>query len=156
MDILELAVDKLGENAKKYHVEEQINGIHEAIDTYKISKNTYDLIMAISALEHVGSSEVFEKKLLEIREGLHDGGVVCLIVNSSVIERDKDSGEERVPQFEINLPTNQMNALLMNTFADWEIVKHTVVHQKYDIPREGYISALETDVVTLVARKGNL
>ena len=156
VDILELAVDKLGENAKKYHVEEQINGIHEAIDTYKISKNTYDLIMAISALEHVGSLEVFEKKLLEIRDGLHDGGVVCLIVNSSVIEYDKDSGEERVPQFEVNLSTNQMNALLMNTFTDWEIVKYTVVHQKYDIPREGYISALETDVVTLVARKGNV
>ena len=33
------------------------------------------------------------------------------------------------------------------------LLKHTVVHQKYDIPRQWGISALETDVVTYVVRK---
>ena len=123
------------------------------MDTFEIPEGSYDLIMAVSALEHIASREAFDKKLWEIRDGLRDRGVVCLIVNSGVTEHDKTTGEERYPQCEVNLSTQQMERLLTETFAGWEVVKHTVVHQKYDIPREGYISALETDVVTLVARK---
>ena len=152
MDILELAIEKLQENARKHQVERNINGIHSAIDTFEIQENQYDLIMAISALEHIASKSAFIHKLHQIRSGLRSRGIACLIVNSGVIEKDKESGEERVPQFEVNLPTIQMEQLLKETFAGWEIIKHTVVHQKYDIPREDYISALETDVVTLVVR----
>ena len=150
---LQLAIEKLEENAGKYHVQSSIWGIHSPMDTFEIPEGSYDLIMAVSALEHIASREAFEKKLREIRDGLRDRGVVCLIVNSGVTEHDKTTGEERYPQCEVNLSTQQMERLLTETFAGWEVVKHTVVHQKYDIPREGYISALETDVVTLVARK---
>lgn len=153
VDILELAIQKLQENAKKYCVEKQICGIHSAMDDYVIAENHYDLIMAISALEHIESKEAFEQKLIQIREGLHPNGIVCLIVNSGVIEHNKETGVPLTPQFEVNLPTDRMEALLAETFAGWEVVKHTLVHQKYDIPRGQYLSALETDVVTLVARK---
>lgn len=153
VDILELAIEKLRENAKKYQVAENILGIHSPIDDYEIQENAFDLVMAVSALEHVASPAVFAQKLTEIRKGLRKGGIVCLVVNSGVVEHDKQTGEERMPQFEVNLPTQEMDNLLMEIFADFEIIKHTVVHQKYDIPRCGYISALETDVVTLVARK---
>lgn len=46
-----------------------------------------------------------------------------------------------------------MKDLLENTFAGWKVIKHTIVHQKYDIPRENCIANLETDVVTYVVRK---
>lgn len=39
-------------------------------------------------------------------------------------------------------------------FSDWQTIKHTVLHQKYDIPRENGLAELETDVVTYVVRKG--
>ena len=153
VDILELAIEKLRENAEKYQVPENILGIHSSIDDYEIAENTYDLIMSVSSLEHIASQAAFEKKLYEIRDGLRHGGVVCLIANSGVVEYDKASGKELPPQFEVNLPTAEMEKLLTVIFADFEIIKHTVVHQKYDIPRGGYISALETDVVTMVAKK---
>ena len=47
-----------------------------------------------------------------------------------------------------------MQELLEKTFAGWKVIKHTIVHQKYDIPRENGIADLETDVVTYVVRKG--
>lgn len=153
VDILELAIVKLRENAQKYDVADCIEGIHSAMDTFPITEDYYDLIMAVSALEHIESWAALEKKLHEIRDGLRKQGIVCLIVNSGVVEHNKETGEACLPQFEVNMPTEQMEALLMQTFAGWEILKHTVVHQSYDIPRDGYISALETDVVTLVARK---
>lgn len=153
VDILELAITKLNENARQYGVEKSICGIRSSIDDYKIAADSYDLIMAVSALEHVASQSIFENKLMEMRDGLRSGGIACLIVNSGVTERDKLTGEELPPQFEVNLPTDQMQEMLHKTFAGWKMIKHTVVHQKYDIPREKGLSALETDVVTCVVRK---
>ena len=153
VDILPLAIEKLNENARQYGVENSIRGIVSVIDDFEIPVGEYDLIMAVSALEHVGSPEAFERKLMEIREGLAYGGVVCLIVNSNVVEHDKETGRKLPPQFEVNLPTDRMDALLEETFAGWQMIKHTILHQNYDIPRGHGISALETDVVTYVARK---
>ena len=153
VDILELAVAKLNDNAQQYGVADHIRGIVSAIDDYEITADSYDLIMAISALEHIASQSAFEKKLAEIRDGLCHGGIACLIVNSGVIEHDKATGQELPPQFEVNLPTSQMQDLLENTFAGWKIIKHTIVHQKYDIPRENGIADMETDVITYVVRR---
>ena len=154
VDILELAIIKLNESALQYGVENRIRGIVSSIDDYEIVADSYDLILAVSALEHIASQSAFEKKLAEIREGLRSGGIACLIVNSGVIEHDKVTGQELPPQFEVNLPTSQMQDLLENTFEGWQVIKHTIVHQKYDIPRENCIADLETDVVTYVVRKG--
>ena len=153
VDILELAIVKLNENAQQYGVADHIQGIVSAIDDYEITADSYDLIMVISALEHIASQSAFEKKLAEIRDGLRHGGIACLIVNSGVIEHDKATGQELLPQFEVNLPTSQMQDLLEKTFAGWQVIKHSIVHQKYDIPRENGIADLETDVVTYVVRK---
>lgn len=154
VDILELAIAKLNENALQYGVENCIRGIVSSIDDYEIAADSYDLILAVSALEHIASQPAFEKKLTVIRDGLRHGGIACLIVNSGVLEHDKATGQELLPQFEVNLPTSQMQDLLENTFAGWKVIKHTIVHQKYDIPREKRIADLETDVVTYVVRKG--
>ena len=154
VDILELAVDKLNANAQQYGVADRIRGIVSAIDDYEIAADSYDLILAISALEHIASQAAFEKKLVQIRDGLRHGGVACLIVNSGVVEHDKATGQELPPQFEVNMPTGQLQELLKNTFALWQVIKHTAAHQKYDIPRENGIADLETDVITYVVRKG--
>lgn len=153
VDILELAITKLNENAQQYGVENCIRGIVSALDDYAITTDSYDFIMAISALEHIASQSAFEKKLGGIRDGLRHGGIACLIVNSGVVEHDKVTGQELPPQFEVNLPTNQMQEFLENTFAGWQVLKHTIVHQKYTIPRENGLADLETDVVTYVVRK---
>ena len=153
VDILELAIEKLNENAQQYGVAGNIQGMVSSIDDYEINADSYDLIMAVSALEHIASRPAFEKKLVEIRNGLRIGGVACLIVNSGVIEHDKATGQEMPAQFEVNLPTCEMQHLLEQTFTGWQIIKHTVVHQKYDIPRENGIAELETDVVTCVVRR---
>ena len=153
VDILELAIAKLNENALQYGVENCIRGIVSSIDDYEIAADSYDLILAVSALEHIASQSAFEKKLTVIRDGLRHGGIACLIVNSGVVEHDKATGQELLPQFEVNLPTSQMQDLLEKTFAGWQVIKHTIVHQKYDIPRENGTADLETDVVTYVVRK---
>ena len=153
VDILELAIEKLNDNADKYGVVHAINGIVSSIDDYLIHTDSYDLVLAISALEHINSVEAFADKLQEIRLGLRRNGIACLIVNSGVQESSIETGEERIPQFEVNIPTDTMLNLLTKSFPGWEVLKQTVVHQTYDIPRDIVFSHVDTDVVTYVVRK---
>lgn len=153
VDILELAIEKLMENAKYFDVEECIHGIVFPIEEFEIVPDTYDLILAVSALEHIDSKESFVKKLEEMREGIKTQGVACLVINSEVRERNKETGEELFPQFEVNLLTEDLQVILHRIFEGWKVLKSTVRAQKYDIPREGCISELDTNVVTYVVRR---
>lgn len=153
VDILPLAIEKLQENAHQYHVSGAIHGIVSSIDDYTITKNSYDLILAISALEHVADKDIFLSKLSGICHGLCSGGIACLVVNTDVREREKSSRKMLIPQFEVNLPTEQMLRLLQEIFYGWTVIKQMIVPQKYEIPRESAISDLETKVVTWVVRK---
>lgn len=153
VDILDFAIEKLLENARQHGVADLIRGIVQPIDAYTISPDQYDLILAVSALEHVDSQARFVRKLDEIRDGVRSKGVVCLIVNSNVTERDNITGRTLSPQFEVNLEKHALAELLHQKFAGWEIIKETAVHQKYDVPRETGLAELNTDVVTFAARK---
>lgn len=153
IDILDLAIQKLYENARHFGAADAINGIVIPIDAYRIKAESYDLIMAISALEHIESKDAFINKLTEIRDGLRAGGIGCFIVNTSVMEYNKATGMSLNPQFEVNLQTEELKEEIESLFSDFKILKHTVVHQKYDIPRANCVAALETAVVTYVVRK---
>lgn len=153
VDLLELAIDKLTAYSNAYGVHHIINGVLSSIDSFKIEKNSYDFIFAVSALEHVASEEIFINKLFEIRDGIKENGVVCLIVNSDVREQEKNGGKIAEPQFEVNLKTDKLQRIFSDVFSDWSVLKSSVVKQEYDIPRKDFISELSTDVVTYVARK---
>ncbi len=153
VDLLETAIVKLRENAVSFGVAEKICGIVSPIEEYMIKENAYDLVLAVSALEHVGNEGTFVQKLREIAEGLTEGGYVCLIVNTRVEERDSTTGEFLPPQFEVNLPTEKMDELLADHFESFAVQKHTVVLQEYEIPRDGGKTRLSTGVLTYVAQK---
>ncbi len=150
VDILDIAIEKLLENAKEHGVSKSIYSYVDTIENYPIAREAYDLIIAVSSIEHVESKEVFLKKLQEIQEGVKPDGIVCLVVNSNVKEKKKDTFEEVEPQFEVNLPTDELESYIDNVFSKWETIKRTINYQEYDIPREGFISRLATDVVTYV------
>lgn len=153
VDILEYAIDVLKKNSVDYCVDKSINGIVSSIDDYNISVDTYDLIFAVSALEHIDSTESFSKKLLEIRNGTKKNGIVCLIINSEVTEINKENGGSLIPQFEVNLKTEELLSLFDKNFCGWKLINSKIVEQHYDIPRENCTAALSTNVVTFVVQK---
>lgn len=63
------------------------------------------------------------------------------------------TGKEIPAQFEVNLPTAELQTILNQTFVNWTVLKTTVQEQEYDIPRENGVSELRTHVVSFVARK---
>lgn len=126
VDLLEIAIEKLHENAQE---------------------------RGVSALEHIDTEDSFQMKLAEIRDGLREKGVVCLVMNSEVREQNRDTKETVAAQFEVNLTTEKLQEYLNEVFEGWSVLKSTVSAQEYDIPREGFVSRLSTNVVTFVARK---
>ena len=154
VDILELAINELNDNSRNYNVEKSVNGIVSPIDDFLINKNYYDFILSVSALEHVDSEIAFENKLQEIENGTKENGIICLIINSEITEYNKINGEEMIPQFEVNFNTEKLLSVLKNCFKNWEVLKETIVPQRYDIPRTNCTADLTTNVVTFVARKG--
>lgn len=154
VDILDFAIDELNNNSVKYDVENSINGIVSSIDDYTVKENHYDFIMAVSAIEHINSEEAFENKLSEIEKGTKENGIICMIINSEIEETNRETGKRLSPQFEVNLKTAELIEMLENIFDGWNILKQTIVPQRYDIPRENCVADLSTNVVTFVARKG--
>lgn len=153
VDLLEMAIEKLLANAKTFGVEDCIRGVVSPIEDFPIYIETHDFIFAVSALEHIDGEDSLKSKLLEIKEGIKAGGLVCLIMNSGVKEKNKATGEEIPAGFEVNLPTEELAELLRHTFSGWEVLKETVVPQSYEIPRGEITSLLSAKVLTFVAKK---
>lgn len=153
VDILGFAIEQLREYSVEFGVFSLINGIVSSIEDYQIENNAYDFIFAVSALEHVDSVDSFERKLVEIHNGLRNNGVACLIINSEIVEVNNDNGEELIPQFEVNLKTDDLIEKLEKIFFGCKVLKDTVVVQHYDIPRTNCVSSLSTNVVTYVVQK---
>lgn len=153
VDILDLAIDKLYENAKEYGVSQGIHGIVKPIEEFSILEKHYDWILAISALEHIDSKASFVKKLSEIRDGIRENGIVSMVINSDIIEFDKLTGNDMPVQFEINFQTGELQDLLNQVFTGWTVLRSTVKAQEYEIPRDSGICVLQTKVVTFAAKK---
>lgn len=153
VDLLDVAIDKLNQYSIEYDVDTKINGIVKPIEEYEIKNNTYDIIMAVSALEHVDNEKSFVKKLEEIKNGLRKDGIVCLVINTNAREFNIQTNERLEAQFEINLPTHQIQMYLDNIFSQWDVLKNIVKEQEYQIPRDKIVSKLTTSVMTFVARK---
>lgn len=153
VDFLDVAIHKLTDYANEYGVSNQINPVLSDIESYSIEKEKYDLILSISALEHVASKKILLEKLLQIKQGIHTDGIVCLIMNSDVEEFNNVTGEKRDPQFEVNMQTDELLYCLEEVFSDWKILKNKVVCQYYDIPRGMRVHNLSTKVVTFAAQK---
>lgn len=154
VDILDFAIDELNNNSIQYDVANSINGIVSSIDNFFIKDNYYDFTIAVSAIEHVDSLLTFKNKLKEIEKGTRKNGIVCMIINSEITEKNKVTEEDLVPQFEVNIKTDELISILNEIFSGWDVLKQTVVTQRYDIPRENCTANLSTNVVTIVARKG--
>lgn len=153
VDILPMAIEKLRDNAGNFGVSEQISGICAPVDSFVIQENEYDIILAGSVLEHLDSRECAIRKLRQIARGIRPGGAVMIVMNTGVREWDTATGEDRNPQFEVNLPPEEVRALLEENFRGWEILWDKCTHYEYQVPRGSRDTTISAEVVTFTARR---
>ena len=152
VDILDIAIEKLNYYLEIYNID-SINGIVSSVEDYKIKPNKYDLILAIYILEHISSKKELLNKLDEIKNGIKNGGIIYIMVNTNIEEYSLLTKKSLEVQFELNLKTNDFIKLLQKKFLGLEIVRININNQKFTTPREKETVELHSSVVTFIARK---
>ena len=153
VDFLESAFGKLAEYAVQYEVSAFIEPVLSDIDHYRIEPSAFDLIVAVSTLEHVSSEQALRRKLGEMADGTRHNGINCIVIGSNIQETVADTGEALDPMFEVNLPTEAMMELLDRHYDGWEVQARLVKPLVYEIDRDGRPVRLETDGITYVAKR---
>ena len=153
VDILPMAIEKLLENAESFGVSGQIVGISAPVDGFFIEPEGFDLILAGSVLEHLDSKSSTLKTLNAIQRGIRPGGGVMILMNTGVREWDAETGESLDPQFEVNLPPQEVRGLLADTFRGWEVLWDKTIHYEYEVPRGERNVMISAEVVTFTARR---
>jgi len=78
---------------------------------------------------------------------------VLIVMNTGVREWDAMTGETMEPQFEVNLPPEEVKQLLSETFRGWEVLWDKCIHYEYEIPRGDRTAVIAAEVVTFTARR---
>lgn len=153
VDLLESAIDKLNSYSKEFGVEQYIVARLSDIEQFTIEVDEYDIIVAVSSLEHVSSELALERKLQEMNAGTKRNGANCIIIASNIREVNLAQAEELDPMFEVNLTTARMFELLDHHYAGWQIEQRFVKPLEYEISRKGETVRLTSDCITFVAKK---
>lgn len=152
VDLLYSAIENLRYYSEKVGVQDIIETRLSDIENFTINHTEYDLIIAVSALEHVSSEEVLVTTLNEMVLGTKINGVNCIIIGSNIREITLETNIELDPMFEVNLSTKRMLEILDAQYDGWEIQKRFVNELQYDIERDGQAVKLTTDCITFVAK----
>lgn len=153
VDLLESAINKLKEYSEKYEVSEKMQFVLSDIADYAIPQNHFNLILSVSAIEHLESEVTFDSVLQEMVAGTKDGGINCLIISTNVKETVVSTGEALDPMYELLFTTDDLISKLQNAYRDWSLMKQTVKPYQVEITRDGRKVNLEGDVVTWTVQK---
>ncbi|WP_368657080.1 class I SAM-dependent methyltransferase [Metabacillus halosaccharovorans] len=153
LDLLDSALDKLKRYSAEYEVEEIIETRKADIGHYEITKNEYDLIVAVSTLEHVESEDIFDNVIKQMALGTKNNGINCMIINSEVEEIEIESNKKLDAMMEVNLKTVNMINKLNSIYEGWEVLSQLVKPLEYQIVRNEREVLLKTNAITYVARK---
>lgn len=123
------------------------------IGHYVINENEFDLIVAVSTLEHVESDEVFEYVLKQMAVGTKNDGINCLIVNSEIEEIELATNKKLDAMMEINKKTEDMIHTLNRIYRGWEMLSQVVKPLEYTIVRDEKVVLLKINAVTFIVRK---
>lgn len=152
VDLLDSALNKLKIYSKEYEVKEVIETVKADIGHYEIARDEYDLIVAVSTLEHVESKDVFEHVVNQMILGTKNGGINCIIVNSEVEEIDLESNRKLDAMIEVNIKTKDMINKLNSMYEKWTLLKQLVKPLEYKIVRDGRDVLLKTNAITYVIK----
>lgn len=153
VDLLESAIDKLHSYSQEFGVAQYIVATLSDIEQFVIEPDEYDLIIAVSSLEHVRSEQALERKLQEMNAGTKRNGANCIIIASNIREVNLIHAHELDPMFEVNLTTARMFELLDQQYTGWEVEQRFVKPLEYEISRKGEPVKLTSDCITFVAKK---
>lgn len=138
VDVLAESIDLLKEYASTYKVEDIIEAVLADNDMFIIEPNKYDLIAAISTLEHCQGKNNVAKLMTAIAKGTKSGGFVRIEMTTNRRVTDTSTNQP-VPTFvETPLDGEEVQEMLQakDTFAGWNIISLTVDPYEEELAKE--------------------
>ncbi|KAB8134704.1 class I SAM-dependent methyltransferase [Gracilibacillus oryzae] len=155
VDLLDSALEGLKNYSRKYKVEHLIEPVKADLDNYFITPNQYDLIIAISSIEHTSSEANFDQLLKSMIKGTKCGGMHCLVVNSDIVEYDIDSEVELEPMMELNFSAEYLLDKFDHFYQGWLVRKKDIKQLEFEIARDNRKILLRTKAITYVVTNAN-
>ena len=153
VDIVEIAIEKLKENASYYRVDHIINPILKNLAEFSVASCRYDLILAMSSLEHAVKSEKLPELIRRIQNGTKITGFNCLSIGTNLTEIDHKTGKNITPLISAALSSAECTNLLRDLYRDWDIQKLGLSTFSQRIHRGQQEITWSSDYCLLVARR---
>ena len=151
VDLLDIAITKLQENARAYHVDDHIQGIVADVEHYEIN-DKYHFIVACSCLEHLSSEKAFIDKTKQMINATEPMGINCILMSTEVIEYDLATQIKNKGRVELNLSTSHTFELLEELYKDWTIINKKSVLQRMEEQKAGRHIMYESNWITFIAQ----
>jgi cyclopropane fatty-acyl-phospholipid synthase-like methyltransferase len=153
VEFLDLACKKLDANAAKHGVQNSIISHCLDLETFVIRKNYYDLIIAISVLEHCSSFANIETIIQKVIDGTKTKGINRLefTTNRNVI--DQDTNQKINTKVETPLQSDDLETLLKEKYKNWVITKLSLEPYKENLLYEGKEVIWQSIQLNFIAQK---
>lgn len=150
VDLLPLANEKLLQNAAKAGV--VVEAVQADLEEFKLPTETADLVVGISALEHVSSLQAFEDLLRRVQDGTKPGGLHCLEVFYDRYEIEM-TGVVRPALVEFPLTREELDDVIDRLYEGWTRLEEKHGTGTVDESRDGEPYKLKSSNLRLLARK---
>ncbi|WP_429458976.1 class I SAM-dependent methyltransferase [Microbacterium sp. ZKA21] len=114
-----------------------------------------DLVFAFSSVEHLADAGSIRRLLGQVDAALRPGGVVALGIVADRYEVDA-SGSRRPALLESGISVAEVDALLIDSFAGFEVIDRTARQAVVREQRDGEEYLLSSTLVTWLGRKISL
>lgn len=154
VDVLEIAIEKLTENADKYGVTEYIQSEVRGVEEFVIQPDYYDLIVAFSVLEHgVSSEQGFFKVIENIQKGTKMGGLNYLGITTNLQELDARTREELSKDIVYDTSYEKAKTDLEAVYAGWQVLTAEKSFYDEQYMKNGKMIIWQSDFLMFVVRK---
>jgi len=137
VDVLAESIDLLSEYAVTYKVEDIIDPVLTDNDNFVMAKSHYDLIAAISTLEHCQGKDRVVAVMREIAGSTKSAGFVRIEMTTDRNVIDAASGEAIATFVETPLLGEEVEEMLSLAFAGWNVIGKTIDPYEETIEKEG-------------------
>jgi 2-polyprenyl-3-methyl-5-hydroxy-6-metoxy-1,4-benzoquinol methylase len=152
VDLLHQSIDLLNQNSSKHRVGHLITGIVADNDEFVIEPQSYDLIAAISVIEHCAGKANVRKLLNAIADGLKPGGIAKIEMTTDRNVVDLDS-QLPVPTYvETPLTESEVLQMLCAAFVSFAKLSSNVFPYQETLEGDGKRILWRSKQVSFAAR----
>jgi SAM-dependent methyltransferase len=153
VDVLTDSIEILKENSLKYGVDKMITAVVADNDDFVIAPESFDLIAAISVIEHCAGKANVLNLLNSVARGLKNNGLVRLEMTTDRNVVELDSKEPVASPVETPLTEIEVRKLLSTIFSDFAVLSLDVFPYEETIERNGKTLLWRSTQVNFSAKK---